>query len=168
MRRCIIVSLVSICLLASCATIPAKGPRFGGLAETKPGYSLLYIYRPHDNVGRWVWHDIFLNNTKVVGLADGSFTYVYVQPGKYSIHAEKSSFLSASDPGPGEITIEPDSTQFLLFDRKHEEYLAPMLPPVPAYKIIYQRWTIIVEKEKALPDLSQCQFVEPYVHFVSP
>lgn len=171
MVRCIIVSLVSVCLLAGCAT-SAKGPRFEGLAEPKLGYSLLYIYRPHDNVGRWVWHDVFLNNTKVVGLLDGSFTYVHVQPGKYSIHAKKSCFLSASDPGLGEITVEPDSTQFLLFDRKHEEYVGlgnPMSPfmPVPKYKTIYQRWTV-VEKDQALPELSQCKFVQPYVQFVSP
>ena len=173
MSKRVVVGLFAFLLLTGCATGPAKGPRFAGLADMKPGYGLLYIYRPHHHVGSWVWHDVFLNKTKVAGLVDGSYTCVYVEPGTYSIRTEKSLSISALDPGPGEITVEPSSVTFLLYDRRYEQYWGiaatgnPMAPlvPIPEYKTIYERWTV-AEKEKALLELRECKFVKPYVETV--
>ena len=154
--------LFAIFPLICCATGPGKGRRFAGLADMKPGHGLLYIYRTHHDVGCSAWHDVFLNKTKVAGLVDGSHPGL-CGAGRYSIRTRKSLSVSALDPGPGEIAVEPDTVTFPLYGPKYEQYwglastLNPMAPvvPMPEYKSIDERWTV-VEKERALPEIREC------------
>jgi len=52
------------------------------------------MFRPYAGAGDWIWPIVFLNGVKVVDLKDVSYTYVYVWPGKYHLHAKASSFVT--------------------------------------------------------------------------
>ncbi len=160
MLKRMVIFFILLSSLAGCVTVPEKGPRFTGIAETRPGFSLLYIYRPYNYVGHIVWPEIFLNEVKTVGLVDESYAFVYIRPGQYLIRTEKCHPLSGMGNIPGEIFIEPNKIYFLFFDRKYE------LNPLSDMPIqIYARWTL-VDKDEAVSEMRRLKYVKPYVETV--
>ncbi|MEM5785749.1 MAG: DUF2846 domain-containing protein [Syntrophobacteraceae bacterium] len=158
----VIFLFVILLSAGGCATAPEKGPRFTGLAENRPGYSTLYIFRPHEFIGKAVWPEVFLNQTRVVGLTDSSYTVVYIKPGRYWIRTEKSHFYSGLGNMPGEITVEPDKVHFLLLDRKYDT--RPGVPMSEA-TLLYARWRLTDARE-ARSEIVRLRFVKPYVDTV--
>ncbi|MGV8073015.1 MAG: DUF2846 domain-containing protein [Syntrophobacteraceae bacterium] len=160
MRKQMFVFLLLL-FITCCATPPEKGQRFTRIAETKPDYSLLYIYRPYEYIGRGVWPEVFFNEIKTVALVNESYTYVYIKPGNYRIRSEKSEFLSGLGNIPGEISIEPNSEYFLLLDRKYQRL------GFYNYKAVHERWTL-VDKNEAVSEIRRLRFIKPYVDLVEP
>jgi hypothetical protein len=67
---------------------------FSESVATRPGFATLYIFRTELQIGAGVWPEMFINEQKAVGLKNGSYTVIFIKPGKYRIRTEKSIFLS--------------------------------------------------------------------------
>jgi hypothetical protein len=169
-RRWQALLLSLICFLGGCASgRPPDAQPFREVSEPRPGFAILYIYRPHHNIGRLVWPEVFLNEQKIVGLRNEGYTVVYVKPGSYRVRTEGSP-LSAMPNIPGEFQISSNESYFLKFDRSYNRFTAPAGPlgtPSPTFTTNYERWTL-VPRPMALTEISNCFFVPPYVQVVSP
>ncbi|MFZ2445399.1 MAG: DUF2846 domain-containing protein [Syntrophobacteraceae bacterium] len=176
-NRLFFTLMVFSLLLVGCAGAPSKGQHFQSLAENREGYSLLYIFRPHQSVGRIVGLDVLLNGTKVVTLPDSSYTYVYAKPGRYVVSGNApwpsglGKFLK-----PIEIVIEPGTVHFLLLDRKTRDKVWGPRPPANTappifesedFAIYRERW-ITVSREVALPEIRNCRIVRAYLQTLTP
>ena len=161
-KRIIIPFAILLCIWG-CATAPEKGPRFSGLPEMRPGYSLVYFYRPHEYIGRWVWPDIFMNHTKVAGLLDQTFAVIHTKPGKYRISTKKSLAISGIPEVEYELTVESGLVYYLHYDRK---YVKTGIM-ADDYKLVYARWTL-TDANEAMSEIRRLQHVTPYIDTVQP
>ena len=157
-----------------CATAPTRGPVFSGLADGKTGYSILYLYRPYEEVGSAVWPEVFINESKVVSLVNQGYTILYLKPGIYNIRTEKCNFITGlGDNITAELNIiKEGEVAFLKFDNKNRLYTEMTFTgftvvPTPDFENIHEKW-IAVEKNKALVEIKNCRYVTPYVPILTP
>jgi hypothetical protein len=146
---------------------PADARAFSEDAPSRPGLATLYIYRPAEEFGKAVWPEVHLNDQKIVGLRNQGYTVVYARPGKYVVRTEKSAALSGMGNIPGEFEIPEPGTYFLLLDRSYTgstDYSGSFIPSV---RTNYERW-VLVPRRQALPHISQCYFLAPYLDIVGP
>jgi hypothetical protein len=166
----IITFCVVTMLIASCVGPMAVGPRFSKLEEPKSGYALVYLWREFP-YGYGSWPDIYFNSTKVVGLLNSGYTYVYVRPGKYHIHFGKSEGAS-EEWSKVDITVSANESYFLDFavvgydDR--DGYVLPTGSAyafVPPSHVAKRKWILntLAGAKIALPGY---QYVQPYVSIV--
>jgi hypothetical protein len=93
-----------------------------------------------------------------------------VKPGTYKIRTEAGTFISGIRNIPGEVSITHAGEFFLKFDRSYNQFMSAAGPygtPSPSFTVNYERWTLI-QKESALPEISMCYFIAPYVATVEP
>ncbi|WP_445359599.1 DUF2846 domain-containing protein [Microbulbifer sp. ANSA005] len=154
--------------LTGCASSPPQDAKyFQEISESKGGYAKLYIYRPNFRNGSAVWPEVFFNSTKIVGLKNHSYTQVFIQPGKYKIRTEKSSFISGLGNIPGEIEIKSTEDHFLFLEQYYcqTEY-SNAYCLVNGRDMDYQRW-VMKSKPDALRALGSYYYVTPYVEVVN-
>lgn len=159
-----------VLLVVGCATDPGRPPDAKPFVEanSRSGLAVLYIYRPAQNIARLVWPEVLLNEKKVVGLRNESYTVVYLKPGKYAVRTEKSTPLSGMGNIPGEFEIPKEGTYFLKFDRSYTEFMSYVgIYASPSFKTNYERW-VLVSRDAAIPDLGKCYYIEPYVETLTP
>ena len=161
MKNKIIILFILLECACGCVSLHEKGPRFTGIQENKSGYSLLYIYRPHEYIGQSVWPKIFIGNTKVVDLFDQSYTFVYIKPGSYRIHTEKSLSVSQIPNTDMRLDFDPGSVYFMCFNQKYEKYGSLL----PSYNLMYGGLVLTKEKE-AISELNRLRYVKPYMDFI--
>lgn len=156
-------------ILASCATTrPPDAVGFRELVETRAGYAKLYIYRPHHEIARGVWPEIFLNEKKIVGLKNDAYTVLFVRPGHYKIRTEAGTFVSGIQNIPGEVAIPNAGEFFLKFDRSYNQFTSfSGAYASPSFTTNYERW-ILVSREVALAEISKCYYIAPYVEAIAP
>lgn len=157
MLRRIIILFFLVLPLVGCATAPQKGPRFTGVAEMKPGFSLLYIYRPYHFNGSIGWPTVFLNGVKTVDLVNQSYTFVHIRAGRYAIRTKISTPLSPMGNVPGEISIKPHKVYFLHFDITYFSR--------EGSKIKLGKWTL-TGKDDAVSEMRRLRYVRPYVETI--
>lgn len=162
-----ITNLLTTLFLVGCSMNPPKDAvYFTENTYSRDGFAKLYIYRPNIFTGSGVWPEIFLNETKVVGLRNQGYTVVFIEPGYYKIRTEKSTFLSGMGNIPGEIEIIDTGDYFLLFDQYYcQTYYSNAYCLVNARSMDFKKWTLKT-KEEALPVISSCYYLAPYVHMV--
>jgi hypothetical protein len=106
-------------IVAACASSPPRShQRFVDAPPPPPGYATLYIYRGYMEHGAAVWPIVYLNDVKVGDIKTYSYTYVYVRPGKYHLHAGKSFALTQFADNEYEYTfdIPTEGTYYLQFE----------------------------------------------------
>ena len=142
-------------MLAGCATLDntlsRERTRFQ-LASPQEGFALVYISRPSHGFAKSVWPDVYVNDTEVVALKDGRFSYIYARPGDYRIVARKAQWYSAGWGERTRLTLEPNRTYFLflnVLDKKSETGAE-------------RSWDLI-DKDSALRQLSRQKYIEPAV-----
>lgn len=160
---------VMVFFLSSCTiTRPPEAQSFNEITVSQPGFATLYIYRAYHDIGRGVWPEVFINEQKTVGLKNGSYTVIFIKPGKYKIRTEKSSVISGMDNIPGEFEILSEGKYFLEFSRQYRQFISTAgLYSSPSFKMDYERWTL-VPSEDALSRIAACYFIQPYVSSVDP
>jgi len=74
------------------------------------------MFRAYSNYGGAIWPIVSLNDVKVVDLKVDSYTYVYVRPGKYHLHAKASFVLTDfnEDEKDFDFTIPPEAGTYYL------------------------------------------------------
>src|SRR5437016_13778425 len=95
------------------------------------------MFRAYSNYGGAIWPIVSLNDVKVVDLKVDSYTYVYVRPGQYHLHANASFVLTDSneDENDFDFTIPPEAgTHYFQFSTGGSMTLAAarifvVLPP---------------------------------------
>ena len=83
------------CALPRVASDINGAPPVAAPAEAQSGYALVYLSRPRHGYASEVWPNVYLNKAQVVGLKNGSYSYVYVPPGPYTVSARKAQWYSA-------------------------------------------------------------------------
>ncbi len=165
---------ILLIFLSSCSTVrPPDAKPFTEVSQKKEGFAIVYIYRPHTEIGSAVWPEVYINNAKTVALKNDTHTVIYLKPGKYNIHTEKSSFFSFMGNIPGEFEITGTNDHYLLFDRyycgEHSGHNNAQCVGlgITGKAVDYERW-IIVPKNRALRHIRKTYYVEPYVTSVDP
>lgn len=106
-------------LLTACTSSPPLTEQHFAAAPPPPaGYATLYIYRGYRENGSWVWPILHLNGVKVADVKTRSYTYVYIWPGHYHVHATKSFALYQWNEGEedSDFDISSAGTYYLEFD----------------------------------------------------
>lgn len=145
-------------VLAGCASGPPRDATpFQEVQSAPAGYATLYIYRPFDEVGKLPGPQVYINGREVAGLRNGSYSFVFVRPGTYTVGTRRGAAGAAAGmtakiliPGPGE--------HFLLFDRAYGQRMVfdPLTVSLsPAHDKLYQRWTLQT-REEAIFSISRC------------
>lgn len=155
--------------LAGCAIDPGRpddAKDFAEVAESRSGLATLYIYRPFVRIGRGVWPEVLLSGQRVVGLKNEGYTVVYLKPGRYSVSTEASAPLSGTGDVRGAFEIPAPGIYFLKYDRSYTEFTSYTgMYASPSFVMNYRRW-VLVGREQALPEISNCYYLKPYVEIV--
>jgi hypothetical protein len=104
--------------VSACASSPPLTKQHFVAAPPPPaGYATLYIYRGYMENGSWVWPIVYLNGEKVADVKTWSYTYIYIWPGKYHLHAGKSFALAQynEDQDDFDFDISSSGTYYLQF-----------------------------------------------------
>lgn len=112
-----LITALALVILAACASSPPRTQERFTPAPTPPaGYATLYMFRAYSNYGGAIWPIVSLNDVKVVDLKVDSYTYVYVRPGKYHLHAKASFVLTDfnEDEKDFDFTIPPEAGTYYL------------------------------------------------------
>jgi hypothetical protein len=150
--------LVVMALLASCASAPPSGAApFQDAPPAPEGYGTLYIYRPYDDVGKLPGPRVYINGLEVAGLANGSYSVVYLRPGRYAVGTRPGG-SGAARGLTADIEISDVGEHFLLFDRAYGR--RNVLDPVsfalaPAQDKLYERWTVQT-RDQAIFSINRC------------
>ncbi|GGB79343.1 hypothetical protein GCM10011352_01240 [Marinobacterium zhoushanense] len=159
--------LLSLIVVGCSLNPPKDAVYFTENKDRLDGYAKLYIYRPNMFIGGGVWPEMYFNETKVVGLKNQGYTVVFIKPGKYKIRTEKSSILSGMGNIPGEIEINDANEYYLLLDQYYcQLHYSNGYCLIHSGAMDYQRWTLKA-KEEAIPVISNCYYLEPYVNKVT-
>lgn len=117
------VVLVAICgCLAGCN---ASGSIFSGLPPIKANEAQIVLYRPNDLCGGGMGQDIFIDDIKRSGLANGGYVLFEVDPGYHKIRVQLTPFsglLIALSPVEVSIDIQPGKSYFLRYSIICEGY----------------------------------------------
>jgi len=73
---------------------PRTQERFTPAPTPPAGLRHAVYVRAYSNYGGAIWPIVSLNDAKVVDLKVDSYTYVYIRPGKYHLHAKASFVLT--------------------------------------------------------------------------
>ena len=112
------LALLTLATAAGCA-LPrvnpstSSAPPIAAPAAAQPGYALVYLARPRHGYASDVWPDVYLNDTNVVALKNGSYSYVYAPPGRYQVVAKKAQWYSAGWGERIDVFLEPNKTYLL-------------------------------------------------------
>ncbi len=159
---------LALIILSACASSPPRTQeRFTAAQRPPAGYATLYMFRAYSSYGGAIWPIVSLNDVKVVDLKVDSYTYVYVWPGKYHLHAKESFVLSNfnEDEKDFDFAIPSDAgTYYLQFSTGGSMTLAAGrtfvgLPTGGA------GWFLLPEAA-AQPTLSKMFYQPPYVQTV--
>lgn len=168
-----LVMFASALILAGCAgpTLPPANASYFSDAPAREGYATLYVYRPAHRFGTAVWPEVLLNGRKTVGLKNGSYSVIYVKPGKYELTSDKSDPLSGMRNHPATFEIPENGVYFLKYEQSGE----PTNKGITVSEIkratygggiaVHTRWALFTRQE-ALPEISQCYYVIPYAQQV--
>ena len=154
-RFCALYLLLTLLVLSGCATLDSPLLREEAgfkLAPPQEGFALVYISRPSHGFAKSVWPDVYFNDTEVVALKDGGFSYVYARPGDYRVVARKAQWYAAGWGERTKLTIAPDRTYFLflnVLDKKNAQG--------------EERSWELIDRDTALRQLSQQKYIEPVV-----
>jgi hypothetical protein len=114
----VVFTVLLIVIVAACASSPPRSQqRFIDAPPPPPGFATLYIYRGYMEQGAWAWPIVYLNDVKVADIKTYSYTYVYVRPRKYHLHAGKSFALTqfADNEYEFNFDIPSEGTYYLQF-----------------------------------------------------
>jgi len=114
----VVFALMMIVIVTGCASSPPRSrQRFIDAPAPPPDYATLYIYRGYMDNGAAVWPIVYLNGVKVADIKTYSYTYVYIRPGKYHLHAGKSFALAqfADEEYEFNFEIPSEGTYYLQF-----------------------------------------------------
>jgi hypothetical protein len=152
-------------LLAACATErPVDAPVFQEVSGKQSGYARLYIFSPYNEIGRAIWPELVFNGHKIAGLKNASYTTLLLKPGHYEISTEKSSIFSGQGNIPGTMDVVGTGDFYLKFDRAYDQGIKINGSGYaePGFTTKYERWTLVT-RDQALPEISKCYFVAPYI-----
>ena len=123
--RALLTVLGSLILTACASSPPRSQQHFTAAPPPPPGYATLYIYRGYMENGGWVWPIVYLNDVKVADIKTYSYTYIYIWPGKYHLHADKSFVLTqfADNEYEFDFDIPSEGTYYLQFRNGGESSL---------------------------------------------
>jgi hypothetical protein len=156
MFRWVAVALVVV--LASCASGPPPNAQPFQEAPSAPaGYATLYIYRPYDENGKSPGPQVYINGRDVAGLRNGSYSFVFVRPGTYTV-ATRPGGSGAARGLTAEIVIPGLGEHFLLFDRAYGQRMvfdAASFTMSPAVNKLHERWTL-QSRNEAIFSISRC------------
>jgi len=116
--RASIAALALVILTACASSPPVSQERFTPAPAPPAGYATLYMFRAHSGYGGAIWPIVSINDVKVLDLKVNSYSYVYIRPGKYHLHAKASFVLTDfnEDEKDFDFTIPSEAvTYYLLF-----------------------------------------------------
>ena len=150
-----LIVVLSFIITSACTAIP-EGPAFKQAAAPTKEQSLLYFYRP-DTPPFLRSPDIYLNETKVLDLKNLAYSYVYVEPRRYSIRSSWSAGLSITD-------------QIVVLDAKAGEtyFLRQDSSAVTVYPMgIFNGSFQIVDSMLGMNEIQRTRYVAPVVKAVN-
>lgn len=105
----LIAALCTALLLAACAGKPLS-PVMGSYTPAPSpdsNHALVYVHYSYQEVAQYFGTTVFFNDQEIATLASGSYTRVYVEPGRYTI---KSHWCSKWENGycPGDLLADFD------------------------------------------------------------
>lgn len=116
--RALVTALAFVILTACSSSPPLSHERFTPAPAPPAGYATLYMFRAYSDYGGAIWPIVFLNDLKVLDLKVDSYSYVYIRPGKYHLHAKASFALTNfnEDEKDFDFTIPSEAGRhYLLF-----------------------------------------------------
>jgi len=144
---------------SSHATSPQK------VSKQHQELSTLYIYRPHNDMRRFNWPKVFINNKIIVELKDATFTRLIIKPGHYSIRTESGLTQAPWGNTAGHIDIKEHGNYFLLLDQSYNRN--PSTDGKSTSLAINSiRWAL-VPKYIARPALTGCSYIAPELEFLT-
>lgn len=143
-----------IALLGGCAT-PPKGNPFSELAETRAETTLVYVYRvgvpPYARSP-----EMLFNGIEKATVVNESFTYFYLEPGKYQIKTKWALdliFLNQT----GSYEFEAGKRYFVKLDGSMNSLgmAGDVIVTSTASRIV------VMSEEHAIPEVRKTRYVEP-------
>jgi hypothetical protein len=167
--RALLTVLLLLVVFACASSPPLTEQHFTAAPPPPPGYATLYIYRGFRENGSAVWPIVNLNDVKVADIKTRSYTYVYIWPGHYHLHAGKSFVLMNWNVGEedSDFDIPSAGTYYLQFGSE-----------APPNQTLYVAHTFVTlspggefgwflrSESFAQPILSKTQFQPAYVQTV--
>jgi len=115
--------LFFVIILSSCAFQPTGSTLQGGYVEPTEkveGFATVVIYRHEKLLGAAWYPHISINGKNLVNLSAGGYTYFFIKPGNYQIHAEQViSDIARTNKGETynlDIEINDTGMYFVKFD----------------------------------------------------
>lgn len=175
--------LTSTLFFASCMTAPTvKGPNFTYQRQSSINHSTLYVYRPEDWLYNCCWPNLRINKEPVANVINGSYTQLYIAPGKYNISyiyqrgTIENPKIESKDYGKEkEFIFEAGNEYFLRFDilRGRDSNLGLANPdpgwnttPLYSHIVVLGMKFEIVPKKLALKEMRQTKYIEPLIKVV--
>ncbi|MDH3437118.1 MAG: DUF2846 domain-containing protein [Betaproteobacteria bacterium] len=109
--------ILLLLFLTACATTPYKsdGPPFTNLATPVADAALVYLIRPPNEIGSAIWPNVYVDESRVADLKNGTFTIVHLRPGTYKIRTVKDPqfFLAQDWNSETQISVEAGQLYFV-------------------------------------------------------
>ncbi len=103
MRITFVAALLALPMLAGCAS----GPIFSEAPAPENGKALVYIYREPNFAGAASGAAFFIDEQRVVDLAAGGYSFVYLAPGHYEIE-QRWSILNYAPQAEQSVSTQLD------------------------------------------------------------
>lgn len=160
----LVMGFISSTFAASSMAQPQAGSQYTQQNISIPqGYSLVYLYRGHDQTTQNQIANIYFNDSQVTTLGDNSYTMVFIKPGKYDVNSSPWHFHS-------NINLAAGKTYYLDFSLKSvSEIDKSTADKVEYYQLDnkdYLIGTFVAKSQSAAnSELSQCRYVPPVAQY---
>jgi hypothetical protein len=144
-----------LCLSACGMNPPIEPASFHEDDRAAPGYAKVYLYRPPLPSRVPLEVSVKFNGEQFVKLKDGSYTVVFLRPGKYVISIRQARLQLGLGDFPEKVNFRDEGTYFL---RVEYDYIA----------VHHQESWRLVSRETALKWLGECDYVKPDIENYSP
>ncbi|MDF0378601.1 hypothetical protein [Methylophilus sp. YYY-1] len=160
-RICLLIVVLQVVLLTSCKA-PATAPSFhvAKATESQENKSIFYFYREYAEPTAWK-STIYIDDVEIVSLAQESFSWVYLGPGKHKF-ASRWSFLSGQRDVEFTEDILPNKRYFYeITGVSKVTGFAPYPSGILMFGMVQNQITNL-EEDKAVPQLEKCcRFIPP-------
>ena len=163
MKKLLLI-ISTIVILTGCTNRAAMyGSSFSEVAVTNKSASL-YIYRYQDNgYAIEVWPTIKISNGSQTALPHGSYSHFELEPGDYTVSAEKAQSYTGDWPGKVELNVQAGKEYFIEYvvtaDEKTAISFYGGIPVASADSENIYKNMHLVEKEQAIPKLRKTKQV---------
>ena len=158
-----------ILVLASCAH---SGAPFQTLPASNPDSAIVYLFRTSEFGGAPRNPGLYVDGTKLLEIANGGYARLELSPGSHEFRVETDATFNM---GTARITVESGKEYFAKYElepelRLKEAILTSSLLGAAGAALFYapdkDRPLLLefLEREKALPEISETTMISPSVH----